>query len=803
MARTDTLNNFLTDVAGAIKEKKGSSTSIPAANFDTEIRNLPSQGTYEEKSVTITQNGTQNVVPDSGYDALSRVSITTAVPEKQLQTKSVTIQNNGTSILNPDTGYDGFSQVTLDVSVSGGGGSGDVKKFPSQQAMQADPSPTLGDLAIVYDNSVSNWTQSTQSDVLIFPSTVVLTEAFSDYIDAYFNAVDSSEHYFMGQVTLTSQYFEFRAQYEGGYETIYYETQDGMTYTLGDCPSSLNVGYAVECSYGWNNILGNFIQTGSVVFDGIFEYDGSEYVYADLPLSTLTVGDLYDEITAYGKNGIVTGDGSIWNRMSAANKLRTFYGASNIVSDADDNFSGVDGMGTINIKNSAVVPFQASDRTVQFIKVKNTYSASSSTLCMGTPINDQPANSYTYLSYNQDYYFGYNSTTKKIFIQDLSYNTLAEVSVANLGSLDPSCIKMYNDLVIWPTCYDNNGTRTFTFYKLNLTSKTITTLTKSFTINKTDTKDYCFLYDKDTNKYVFYYKGQVNSNESFVTYKMYITDVSTFSSFTEVYSAQTVAASSGIWYYGGIIEMIGSTSTVFMCNKISNNDLTYDVIKYDLSTNTKTLNKRITAPSSLSISPQARRMIMNPATFEDSNYIYISRNARYVKSNETLEVINPNIFDGTGLVHYCALDKSLLYSSYSWYFVYNPDITTLTPLYYIMVPSCSLTKFGTYGYTNGTIMEGCIKKDGKIYDYANNDGSRTGFWRIVENIEISDITDYDYMLVPCANDNKYIANAYLKMMNPERISTLVDFEDIGTISPAETTQAEEQISDLFGEEEEE
>ena len=42
MARIDTLINFLTDVAAAIKAKKGDSTLIPAANFDTEIANLPS-----------------------------------------------------------------------------------------------------------------------------------------------------------------------------------------------------------------------------------------------------------------------------------------------------------------------------------------------------------------------------------------------------------------------------------------------------------------------------------------------------------------------------------------------------------------------------------------------------------------------------------------------------------------------------------------------------------------------------------------------------------------------------------------
>ena len=42
MARIDTLINFLTDVAAAIRAKKGDSTLIPAADFDTEIANLPS-----------------------------------------------------------------------------------------------------------------------------------------------------------------------------------------------------------------------------------------------------------------------------------------------------------------------------------------------------------------------------------------------------------------------------------------------------------------------------------------------------------------------------------------------------------------------------------------------------------------------------------------------------------------------------------------------------------------------------------------------------------------------------------------
>lgn len=45
MARTDTLGNFLTDVAEAIRAKEGTTGKIPASEFDTRIANLSSGGT--------------------------------------------------------------------------------------------------------------------------------------------------------------------------------------------------------------------------------------------------------------------------------------------------------------------------------------------------------------------------------------------------------------------------------------------------------------------------------------------------------------------------------------------------------------------------------------------------------------------------------------------------------------------------------------------------------------------------------------------------------------------------------------
>ena len=49
MARTDTLNNFLTDVAEAIREKEGTTEAIPANEFDTRISNLSGEEDLTEE----------------------------------------------------------------------------------------------------------------------------------------------------------------------------------------------------------------------------------------------------------------------------------------------------------------------------------------------------------------------------------------------------------------------------------------------------------------------------------------------------------------------------------------------------------------------------------------------------------------------------------------------------------------------------------------------------------------------------------------------------------------------------------
>ena len=60
MARIDTLEHFVTDVADAIRTKTGSSDPILVADFDTEIENIPSGGEFNA-TIDVTKRFTSNI----------------------------------------------------------------------------------------------------------------------------------------------------------------------------------------------------------------------------------------------------------------------------------------------------------------------------------------------------------------------------------------------------------------------------------------------------------------------------------------------------------------------------------------------------------------------------------------------------------------------------------------------------------------------------------------------------------------------------------------------------------------------
>lgn len=82
MARTNTLGNFLTDVADAIRAKKGTQALIPAADFDTEIASIPSGGNLDDYFVSTYNTNT---------DASNQMLYLKKVPD-------ITIADNVTSL---------------------------------------------------------------------------------------------------------------------------------------------------------------------------------------------------------------------------------------------------------------------------------------------------------------------------------------------------------------------------------------------------------------------------------------------------------------------------------------------------------------------------------------------------------------------------------------------------------------------------------------------------------------------------------------------------------------------------------
>lgn len=77
------------------------------------ITNAIGKSKLQEKDVTITQNGTSQVVPDTGYDGMSKATIITNVPSTPTEEKTVALDMaSGNQVITPTSGKV-LSKVTI------------------------------------------------------------------------------------------------------------------------------------------------------------------------------------------------------------------------------------------------------------------------------------------------------------------------------------------------------------------------------------------------------------------------------------------------------------------------------------------------------------------------------------------------------------------------------------------------------------------------------------------------------------------------------------------------------------------
>ena len=201
-----------------------------------------------------------------------------------LKEKSESILNDKRLNLLPEN-------IKKDVTILGVTGTYDInsgiKLFKTNEEMQADTAAKTDDLAVVYGDEIKNMSADIEAQYLIFPETVVLTEAFTDFLSARFVSVDVTTM-FDGNVQLDMNSFRFDGFTETGMIRVSYNSSDGITYTreefsgdTGDLTNPVDLGTKIKYNNEvgmthWDNNLGYFMQVGGKVFGGLFKY--GEYI---------------------------------------------------------------------------------------------------------------------------------------------------------------------------------------------------------------------------------------------------------------------------------------------------------------------------------------------------------------------------------------------------------------------------------------------------------------------------------------------------------------------------------------------
>lgn len=203
--------------------------------------------------------------------------------------------------------------ASIENIVSSGNG---VKQYNSLENMYADISNAHnGDLATVYASSQAPITATTEFQVATFPQTVVLDEALSDYVELAFQAVDESVMFdCRGQ--LNSSRFSMQCYTDDGDIRIEYQSQDGITYirtrfmknSQEVSGNEMDFGTLIKFGSRWgmsefNPAISKFIITGALVFDGLFQYNSTNFAL----LSNTGLSANSESVWSgkfYGNNGI-------------------------------------------------------------------------------------------------------------------------------------------------------------------------------------------------------------------------------------------------------------------------------------------------------------------------------------------------------------------------------------------------------------------------------------------------------------------------------------------------------------------
>jgi len=223
-----------------------------------------------------------------------------------LEVSNEILQEKNEKII-PENIKKGIKIFDIEGALEAGAATEGVKLFSTVEEMNADTTAEVGDLALVYKDATGNATVNSRFSKAIFPNTVKLSTAVSDYIEIMYRAVDSSIMFeCWGQ--LDSNRFMMECYTDSSNIRIQYESSDGINYSRTDGGEE-EVDFGVEIYYYyaeyWNDAIGYFIKTGTKEFEGLYERIeilNKEFIrFADLRNMTFNIEN--DAISSWNWDG--------------------------------------------------------------------------------------------------------------------------------------------------------------------------------------------------------------------------------------------------------------------------------------------------------------------------------------------------------------------------------------------------------------------------------------------------------------------------------------------------------------------
>lgn len=323
MADTSNLSQFLGDVADAIRTKKGTTDPIPAANFDTEIESIPTGSVAEKIVVEANQIieeetvikiesasiGEPVVIPENGTAEV--------LADKTLLAEGIGVTAEKIAKGNTILGIEGIAEGGGTVVTEG------IKQFPNVEEMNNSTGNEEGDLAVIYDISVKELTETDDSIFVNWQDTVVLDIPQTE-------SINKRSIGYQCKMTLNPTSMKIYTGVLGTSLKAEYSSADGITYTkVSGEDREITKTYLYQEDMTDN--MRKFLTSNVNSFYGIYIYSENAWVMAADNLDDITSSDL-KRGSVYTKTGIITADGTVWDNLTAQEILSVIHGTENVTS---------------------------------------------------------------------------------------------------------------------------------------------------------------------------------------------------------------------------------------------------------------------------------------------------------------------------------------------------------------------------------------------------------------------------------------------------------------------------------------